>query len=86
MKFLKKVKRGIQAVKALHQSKKYLVNDVEAKCTHCGCEHFEKHESQLSTPLRSLIGIDWTRPSVALLMCLNCGFIMWLGGEVKKHI
>ena len=56
---------------------RYSLGSKTVNCPHCGGDQFNPGEAQLNTALATLIELDWTNKSAAILTCTSCGQIQW---------
>jgi len=86
MSFLKTLGKGLKGAAAALNVDQYTVNGVNAKCIHCGHQHFETGEAQLNTAGLTFINLDWANRSASVLICKKCTFIMWFLEEPKRVV
>jgi hypothetical protein len=46
-------------------------------CPHCSGTQFKADKAQLNTAIATLLSLDWTNQSAAILICASCGHIQW---------
>ncbi|MEQ5873615.1 hypothetical protein J3455_03395 [Pseudoalteromonas sp. NFXS39] len=86
MSFISKLGKGLKGAMSAVKSDEYQVNNVKAKCIHCGHHHFELGHAQLNTAGMTFLNLDWANDSASLFSCKKCGFIMWFAVEPKKTV
>jgi hypothetical protein len=46
-------------------------------CPVCANVRFRTGEAMLNTPVATLLGIDWAKPSATTHVCDECGHVLW---------
>ena len=59
----------------------YEVGGKRVRCSHCDSSNFVAKEILLNTWLLSLLRIDWLDSSATVLVCDNCGQLIWFAQD-----
>lgn len=59
------------------EAKQFSVNNRVVKCSHCETDLFYRSKAQLNTAGMSFLGLDWLNKSADILICRECGQVLW---------
>lgn len=82
--FFERVGKSIKAAVKSFGPGQYMASGLEVICPHCTHKEFEEGSAQLNTAGLTFLGLDWLNKSAKILVCTNCGYILWFGKPPEK--